>query len=367
MTTMKPKPPEPTYIISSMGPYQRDEKIILKVIIQGSNNKGHVMTAMVDCRATVNIIDKEYAEQNRIPLKEKKVPQRVLAVDRQEVASGPVTHNTMVELTINNHHEMIRLHCMTIGYSPIIVGLPWLKRHNPDINLREGRVTFDSMKCTRECFDTSPHATTVAEEKAIGQYYQDTVPDVTLEDTAYGSSMIDEGEDARRMRDKTEGDTMEEDGQETIRGWEEDDTNREQMEEAIVPDNPSRIQLPRTNGTSGMTSEIPRRFNLQVVPNQPPRIMEAVVVVPGTLRRFNLPGIADEPSLPPMAGDIIPEEYYKYLHVFIGKENPGMPLHRHHNHRIPLLEGKVPPFLPLWALDEGRLQALREYLETSLE
>jgi hypothetical protein len=64
-----------------VGPYQRDEKIILKVIIWGSDNKGHIMMAMVNCRATGNFIDKEYAEWNGIPLKEKRVPQRVLAVD----------------------------------------------------------------------------------------------------------------------------------------------------------------------------------------------------------------------------------------------------------------------------------------------
>jgi hypothetical protein len=81
MTTTKPKPPEPTYIISSVGPYQRDDKIILKVIIRGSDNKGHVMMAMVDCGATENFIDKEYVEWNGIPLKEKRVPRRVLAVD----------------------------------------------------------------------------------------------------------------------------------------------------------------------------------------------------------------------------------------------------------------------------------------------
>jgi hypothetical protein len=65
-----------------VGPYRRDKKIILKVIIWGSDNKKHIMIAMVDCRAMKNFIDKEYAAWNRIPLKEKRVPQRVLAVDR---------------------------------------------------------------------------------------------------------------------------------------------------------------------------------------------------------------------------------------------------------------------------------------------
>jgi hypothetical protein len=145
----------------------------------------------------------------------------------------------MVELTINNHYETIRLHCITIGNSPIIVGLPWLKRHNPNIDWREGRVTFDLVRCTKEYLDTSPHAMTVAEEQAIGKYYRDTAPDMIIEDMACGSSMIDEGEEERRARDETEGDATEQDAEETIQGWEEDDTNGEPMEEAIVPDNPS--------------------------------------------------------------------------------------------------------------------------------
>jgi hypothetical protein len=155
---------------------------------------------------------------------------------------------------------------------------------------------------------------------------------MTLKDIAYGSSIINKGEDERRMRDETEGDTIEEDAEETIWGWEEDDTNRELIEDTTVPNNPSQIQLLRTNRTSAITSEIPRRFNLQVVPNQPPRIMEAAVAVPGIPRRFNLPGITNQLSLPPIAGDIIPEEYHNYLHIFEGKENLGMPPHRHHDY-----------------------------------
>jgi hypothetical protein len=85
-------------------------------------------------------------------------------MDRQEVASRLVTHDVIVELTINNHYEMIRLHYITIGNLPIIIGLPWLKRHNPNIDWREGWVIFNSMKCTREYLDTSLHAMTIAEE-----------------------------------------------------------------------------------------------------------------------------------------------------------------------------------------------------------
>jgi uncharacterized protein with gpF-like domain len=114
-----------------------------------------------------------------------------------------------VELTINNYHKTIRLYCITIGNLPIIIRLPWLKRQNPNIDWREGRVTFDSVRCTKEYLDTSPHATTVAEEQAIRKYYRDTVLDAILKDMANGSSMIDKGEEEGRVRDETKGDMME--------------------------------------------------------------------------------------------------------------------------------------------------------------
>jgi hypothetical protein len=83
--------------------------------------------------------------------------------------------------------------------------------------------------------------------------------------------------------------------------------------------------------------------------------MEAAAVALGTLRQFNLLGIDNQPSLPPAAGDIIPEEYPNYLYVFEGKEILGMLPHRHYDCWILLLEGKVSHFEPLQVLHEGRL------------
>jgi hypothetical protein len=53
----------------------------------------------------------------------------------------------------------------------------------------------------------------------------------------------------------------------------------------------------------------------------------------------------------PLEG-IVPPEYADYLSVFTEKEAVGLLPHRHHDHHIPLLEGRVLPFEPLRALDE---------------
>jgi hypothetical protein len=43
--------------ISSVGPYGRNEKIILQVKIIGRDEKEHKTMAMIDCGATENFID----------------------------------------------------------------------------------------------------------------------------------------------------------------------------------------------------------------------------------------------------------------------------------------------------------------------
>jgi hypothetical protein len=207
-------------MISSTGPYNRDEKIILKVTIRGYDNTEHHTTTMVDCRATENFIDERYAKQNNIPLKRKTIPHRVLAVDGREVASGPVTHDALVDLMINNHYETIKLHCITIGNSPIIVGLPWLRKHNRNIDWKEGRVTFDSARCAKECLLTSPHAIMVAEEKVIGEYYRHTAQDTVLQDTVCSTSMLEEEEDEEILEKGIEEAITQGYIEETLNAWE---------------------------------------------------------------------------------------------------------------------------------------------------
>jgi hypothetical protein len=155
---------------------------MVRVTIRGEDNIAHETTAMIDCGASENFIDKRYAEKNNIPLREKNVPCSVLAVDGREVSSGPVTHDTTVNMTINDHQEMIKFHCINIGNAPIIVGLPWLRKHNPDIDWKESRVTFSSEKCANECLAASPHATTVPEKQATVEYFEDVPLDGTLEE-----------------------------------------------------------------------------------------------------------------------------------------------------------------------------------------
>jgi len=95
-------------------------------------------------------------------------------VDGSEVTGRPVTHDAQVHLTINHHAEDIRVHCITIRNAPIILGLPWLKLHDPEIGWKNHTVKFHSDHYAEKCLPSSPKAYTVLEEKATEQYYRKT-------------------------------------------------------------------------------------------------------------------------------------------------------------------------------------------------
>jgi hypothetical protein len=87
---------------------------------------------------------------------------------------------------------------------PIIMGLPWLRKNNTNIDWTEGLVIFNSARYANECLISSPHATIVSEEKAMGEYYKDIVQDIVSQDMVCSITMVnveifeEESEDSRK-------------------------------------------------------------------------------------------------------------------------------------------------------------------------
>lgn len=58
--------------------------------------------------------------------------------------------------------------------------------------------------------------------------------------------------------------------------------------------------------------------------------------------------------------NLLPEEFKEYANVFSPKEAERLPPHRPYDHDIKLLEGKTPPFGPLYAMSREELKVLKE-------
>jgi hypothetical protein len=61
-------------------------------------------------------------------------------------------------MTVGNHEEYLSLHCTTLGKFDIILGMPWLRRHQPNILWQTNGLQFASDYCLKHCLD-SPTST----------------------------------------------------------------------------------------------------------------------------------------------------------------------------------------------------------------
>ena len=70
---------------------------------------------------------------------------------------GPITHYFPSCLRIHGKHtETLTCHVMPLGHFKLILGFPWLARHNPTIDWQSGQLTFSSPFCASTCLFPPP-------------------------------------------------------------------------------------------------------------------------------------------------------------------------------------------------------------------
>jgi hypothetical protein len=121
------------------------------------------------------------------------------------------------------------------------------------------------------------------------------------------------------------------------------------------PERPTLRQTPEA-------PNIPKKITSPKNPKRPQKILEIASSETGG-KLHNPTTLTNHKKHTNRPEEVVPREYHDYLSVFREKEAVGLPPHRYHDYHIPLLEGNIPPFEPLRALDEDRLRVLQDYLE----
>ena len=68
---------------------------------------------------------------------------KLILADGKTTRSGEVTHYVPVQVKIGDHEELIAFDSTTVGYDAIL-GLSWLKKHNPVIKWSDHSLSFPS-------------------------------------------------------------------------------------------------------------------------------------------------------------------------------------------------------------------------------
>ena len=175
----------------------------IKVQIQTTDTvEIHGVEGLVDCGADGEFIDSDYVRTNRIATRTLTRAIPLNNVDGTPNDNGPIKEVVDLVLQYKGHSERRVFAVTRLGKERLILGLPWLKAHNPEIDWTTGEVKLDRCpeKC-RKCFEE-----TQEERKAMRQKIKRTracragpFPKVTIEE----ESEVEEEEDRKSFGDAT--------------------------------------------------------------------------------------------------------------------------------------------------------------------
>jgi len=103
-------------------------------------HKGVAVKALLDSGATGMFMDKRTAAKHGFMLKELEKPIMVRNVDGMDNSGGAITHQVEANVYYKGHVERMRIDVCDLGKTEVILGMPWLQVHNPEINWETGEV-----------------------------------------------------------------------------------------------------------------------------------------------------------------------------------------------------------------------------------
>jgi len=92
---------------------------------------------------TEMFIDKKMAAKHKFKLQKLKRLVGVRNINGTNNSGGAITHKVEVNVYYKNHVKRIRIDVCNLGKTDVILGMPWLQAHNPEINweIEEVKIT----------------------------------------------------------------------------------------------------------------------------------------------------------------------------------------------------------------------------------
>lgn len=262
--------------------------------------------AMADSGASeYAFIDPSFARYLNLPFDPLQRPIGITAFDGELARSGDITHRVVIRLDIGGHQEKLPCYVTPLGRYPIILGLPWLRHHDPDFRFAANEMTFDSSYCRRHCLRAPVPPTVSGLTQIPATFPGKPVPQRPL--TNASIALVNASAYITASRHKT----------------------CEEIGRFSLQDLDLALRRPR-NHVSNLSATKPTPTSEEL-------------------------------------RNMVPTEYHDYLDVFSRQDANTLPPHRVYDHKIPLVPGKEPPFGPLYSMNREELTALREWLDENLE
>src|SRR5579871_1896267 len=100
-----------------------------------------------------------FAQQHLLPLQRPPQPRMLQLADGNLSPAGAVEYMCSFPMTLGTHSEYIHSFVTNLSPNvPLILGIEWLRQHDPAVSWSSNSVTFDSSYCLKNCLSScKPH------------------------------------------------------------------------------------------------------------------------------------------------------------------------------------------------------------------
>jgi hypothetical protein len=120
----------------------------IKLKITSINDHAYDIEALLDSGATATYIGRSFIEDHNVPTRLLSTPIWVYNAD-DSVHNRAITHEAMFTVTIQGHTSSEWFYVAELGTKSMVIGMTWLRSHNPVIDWRSGKIDFT--RCPSKC------------------------------------------------------------------------------------------------------------------------------------------------------------------------------------------------------------------------
>src|SRR6202035_1661335 len=120
----------------------------IKLQVACSPNDIYDIEALLDLGATATYVSPSFVNDHNIPTRKLPFPTYAYNAD-DTLNSVAITHQAKLTCLIKGHVSTEWFFITDIGSKSMIIGMTWLRTHNPEIDWRTGQISFT--RCPAPC------------------------------------------------------------------------------------------------------------------------------------------------------------------------------------------------------------------------
>jgi len=113
------------------------------------NHEGVIVKVLLDSGAMGMFVDKKFIEENSFKMEKLERPLEVKNMDGTSNSCRKITHKIECNVFYRGHRERLRMDICDLERTKVILDMPWVAAHNPEINWETGEIKM--IRCLLFC------------------------------------------------------------------------------------------------------------------------------------------------------------------------------------------------------------------------